>query len=99
MALLEDGSALQIAEQPAYASAVLAVDYLTKINNGEATPKIGDTVTEEGAIWSPATVVESPWADGAYMILASPLVTRDVPVDDQTAVGEPAEQSLAVSRG
>ena len=82
LALLQDGSALAIAEQPAYASAVLAVDYLTKMNNGEETPQIGDTVTEEGAIWSPAQVVESPWADGAYMILASPLVPTDVPVDD-----------------
>ena len=82
LALLQDGSALQIAEQPAYASAVLAVDYLTDMNNGKATPKVGDTVTEEGAIWSPAQVVDSQWADGAYVILASPLVPRDVPVDD-----------------
>jgi ribose transport system substrate-binding protein len=83
LVLLQDGSALQIAEQPAYASAVLAVDYLTDMNNGKPTPKVGDTVTEAGAIWSPANVVKSPWADGAYVILASPLVPRDVPVDDQ----------------
>lgn len=81
--LLQEGSALQIAEQPAYASAVLAVDYLTKMNKGEAVPKIGETVTETGAIWSPASVVKSPWADGAYVILASPLVPRDAAVDDQ----------------
>jgi ribose transport system substrate-binding protein len=82
LALINAGEVLAIVEQPALASAELAVRYLTDINKGNPTPQIGDTVTEEGQIWSPAQVVENPWADGAYMILAAPLVPTEVPADD-----------------
>ncbi len=82
LALIEKKEVLGIVEQPAMASAELAVRYLTNINNGEAVPQVGDTVTEEGAIWSPAKVVDNPWADGAYMVLAAPLVPAEVPASD-----------------
>ena len=33
-------------------------------------------------IWSPAPVVDSPWADGAFIKLSAPVVPVDVPLDD-----------------
>lgn len=81
--LIKKGKVLAIVEQPAYDSAQLAVQYLYDICMGNPTPKIGDTVTEEGALWSPAEVVENPWADeGAYVKLRGPIVPTEVDPDD-----------------
>jgi ribose transport system substrate-binding protein len=82
--LINRGKALAIVEQPAFDSAELAVQYLYDIKTGKPTPKIGDTVTKEGALWSPAKVVKNPWAEeGAFLILQGPLVPIDVKADDQ----------------
>lgn len=80
--LIKEGKVLAIVEQPAYDSAQLAVQYLNDELNGKPIPKIGDTVTQEGALWSPAKVVQNPWADGGYMILQGPVVPTDVKPDD-----------------
>ena len=82
LALLQNKEALAIVEQPAKISAEMAVELLTKINRGEDVPQIGDTITEEGMIWSPAPVIDNPWAEGAYIKLSAPLVPTDVPVDE-----------------
>ena len=82
LALLQNKEALAIVEQPAKVSAEMAVELLTKINRGEAVPQIGDTLTEEGMIWSPAPVVDNPWADGAFIKLSAPVVPVDVPIDE-----------------
>lgn len=82
LGLIKSGDVLAIVEQPAMASAELAVRYLVDINEGNEVPQVGDTVTEEDALWSPAKVVDNPWADGAYMILSAPLVPLEVPADD-----------------
>jgi len=38
---------------------------------------------EEGTLWSPAKVIENPWADeGAFMVLQGPLVPIEVDPDD-----------------
>lgn len=80
---IKNDKILAIVGQPALESAQLAVQYLYDINKGNAIPQIGDTVVEEGALWSPAEVVENTWADeGAYMILQGPLVPIDVDTDD-----------------
>ncbi len=82
--LINQGKALAIVEQPAFDSAQMAVQYLYDIKNGNPTPKIGETITKDGALWSPAKVVENPWADeGAFIILQGPLVPTDVKADDQ----------------
>ncbi|MEW5783896.1 MAG: sugar ABC transporter substrate-binding protein [Bacillota bacterium] len=80
--LIKEGKILAIVGQPAYDSALLAVEYLYNINKGLPVPQIGDTVVQEGALWSPAEVVENPWADeGAFMILNAPLVPIEVDAD------------------
>lgn len=81
--LINQGKALAIVEQPAFDSAEMAVQYLYDIKNGKPTPKIGDTITKEGALWSPAKVVQNTWAEeGAFIILQGPLVPTDVKADD-----------------
>lgn len=81
--LLQEGKMLAVVEQPAYDSAALAVEYLYKIKKGEAIPKIGDTVKQEGALWAPAKVIKNPWADeGAFMVLQGALVPTEVKPDD-----------------
>ena len=81
--LIKQGKILAIVEQPALSSAELAVQYLYNMNTGRDIPKIGETVVEEGALWSPAKVIKNPWADeGAFMILQAPLVPLEVSPDD-----------------
>jgi ribose transport system substrate-binding protein len=81
--LIKQGKVRAIVEQPALDSAELAVEYLYNMKKGLYVPKIGDTVTREGALWSPAEVVKNPWADeGAFMILRAPLVPIECSVDD-----------------
>jgi len=80
--LIKQGKLLAVVEQPAYDSAQLAVQYLYDELNGKPIPKIGDTVTQSGALWSPAKVVQNPWAEGGYMILQGPVVPTQVKADD-----------------
>jgi len=83
MQLIKEGKVLAIVEQPALDSAELAVQYLYDLKTGKEIPKIGDTVTQENALWSPAKVIKNPWADeGAYMVLQGPLVPLEVDVDN-----------------
>lgn len=84
MELINQGKVLAIVGQPAMESAELAVQYLYDLKNGKPIPKIGDTVTQENALWSPAKVVKNPWAEeGAFMVLQGPLVPLEVKTDDQ----------------
>lgn len=81
--LLKKGEFTTIVEQPMGISAEMAVELLYKIITKQAgLPKIGDTIIKEGALWSPAEVVESPYADGAYIKLIGPLVPQEVLPDD-----------------
>ena len=81
--LLQQGKLYAVVEQPALDSAMMAVEYLNKMFNGEEIPKVGDTITEEGALWSPAYVIENEFADsGATMILQGPLVPQDCDPND-----------------
>jgi len=84
IALLKEGKLHAVVEQPALSSAVFAVQYLDDLYNGRPIPKIGDTVEEKGALWSPARVIENEHADeGATMILQGPLVPQEVSPDDE----------------
>lgn len=81
--MIKEGKIMAIVGQPALESARLAVQYLYDIKQGKEIPKIGDTVVEENALWSPAKVVKNPWADeGAFMVLQGPLVPIEVSPDD-----------------
>jgi ribose transport system substrate-binding protein len=81
--LLKKGEVTSIVEQPIGVSAEMAVELLNKIITKQpGLPKIGDTIIQEGAVWSPAAVIESPYADGAYIKLTGPLVPQEVLPDD-----------------
>jgi len=81
--LMKAGKLYAVVEQPALDSAIKAVRYLDMMFKGQAIPKIGDTVVEEGALWSPAYVIENEYADsGATMILQAPLVPQDADVNN-----------------
>ncbi|MDR1021169.1 MAG: sugar ABC transporter substrate-binding protein [Synergistaceae bacterium] len=82
--LIKQKKVLGIVEQPAYDSAYMVVGYLVDILKGNPVPKIGETIAQEGALWSPAAVIENPWADeGAFIVLNSPLVPQEAGPDDE----------------
>lgn len=81
--LIKKGKMLGAVAQPAYDSAALAVRFLVDKLRGNPVPRIGDTLTEDGALWSPAKVIKNPWAeDGAFIVLQGPLVPSEVSPDD-----------------
>lgn len=81
--LLNKGKLYAVVEQPALDSAILAVRYLNDIFNGVKIPEVGDKVEQEGALWSPAQVIENEFADGGRtMILQGPLVPQEVSPDN-----------------
>ena len=83
MELLKQGKLYAVVEQPALDMIQMCIEYMNMIFNGEEIPQVGDVIEEEGALWSPATVIENEFADsGATMILQSPLVPQECPVDD-----------------
>ncbi len=81
--LIKEGKIRAIVGQPALDSAELAVQYLYDLKTGKDIPKVGDIVEQENALWSPARVIENPWADeGAFMVLQGPLVPIEVKADN-----------------
>ncbi|MHC2994644.1 MAG: sugar ABC transporter substrate-binding protein [Candidatus Atribacteria bacterium] len=80
--LIKKGKISAIVGQPALASGELAVQYLYDLCHGKDIPKIGDTVVEEGALWSPAVILENPRCEGAFMRLQGPLVPLELSPDD-----------------
>jgi len=80
--LIKEGKAYAIVNQPAYDSAVLAVQYMWALNHGKPIPKVGDVVKAENALWSPAEVLKNPRCEGAFMKLQGPVVPVQVPADD-----------------
>ena len=80
--LIKEGKVYAIVGQPAMVSAELAVDYLFKLNHGKPIPKIGEVVTEKGALWSPAEILQNPRCEGAFMKLQGPVIPLEVKPDD-----------------
>lgn len=80
--LIKAGQFHAIVNQPCLAMGELSVQYLYDILKGNPTPKIGDTITEPGALWSPAPVIKNWHADGAFVNLYGPLVPQEVKPDD-----------------
>jgi ribose transport system substrate-binding protein len=80
--VIEAGDYSNVLEQPAMPSAEFALDLLYKIATGQPVPKEGDKIVQEGAIWSPAEVVNNPYCPGLYMILQGPMVPSEVSPTD-----------------
>jgi ribose transport system substrate-binding protein len=81
--LIKQKKVLGIVEQPAYDSAYMAVSYLADKLAGKPVPRIGDTITKEGALWSPASVIKNPWTDeGAFIVMQGVLVPQEIDPDD-----------------
>ncbi|ATW24958.1 sugar ABC transporter substrate-binding protein [Candidatus Formimonas warabiya] len=84
---IKEGKVLATVEFPGYDCANLAVKYIDDMNQGIPLPKIGDTITKEGAIWSPAVVedikTQSPNADGLYLAVQGKLIPTEVSADDE----------------
>ena len=83
--LLQEGKLYAVVEQPALDAAILAVEYIHDMFEGEPLPEIGDTITEEGALWSPARIEKNTYAEeGRTMIIQAPLIPQECdPTDPQ----------------
>ncbi|MBR2782917.1 MAG: sugar ABC transporter substrate-binding protein [Firmicutes bacterium] len=82
--LLQQGKLYAVVEQPALDSAIMAVRYMGDLFEGKALPAVGDTVEEDGALWSPAQVLDNEYADsGLTMILQGPLCPQEVAPDSE----------------
>lgn len=83
--LLQKGKLYAVVEQPALDAAILAVEYIHDMFEGKALPEIGDTVEEEGALWSPAQVIENTYCDeGRTLLIQAPLIPQECdPADPQ----------------
>lgn len=81
--LIMKGEFSAIVGQPIFVSGEMCVELLYKIITGQPVPKAGDTIIEDGAIWSPAEVMVNPEkAEGLYIELNAPLVPQVVSADD-----------------
>ncbi len=80
--LIRNNEVLGIVAMPAYAPARMAVELLYKLRTGEAVPQQGDVLSDPEAIWSPARVIVSPWADGLVIEMQAPIVPLEIGVDD-----------------
>lgn len=83
--LLQEGKLYAVVEQPALDAAILAVEYIHDMFEGETLPEIGETVEEEGALWSPAQVIENTYCDeGRTLVIQAPLIPQECdPADPQ----------------
>ena len=83
--LLQEGKLYAVVEQPALDAAILAVEYIHDMFEGKALPEIGDTVEQEGALWSPAQVIENTYCDeGRTLLIQAPLIPQECdPADRQ----------------
>jgi len=80
--LIKQGKISAIVAQPIAAGAELAVQYLYDLCQGKDIPNIGDTIVQEGALWSPAPVLKNPRCEGGFMRLNGALVPLEVSPDD-----------------
>jgi len=79
---IREGKISAIVAPPAREVAELSVQYLYDLKHGKKIPQIGDTVVEEGAVWSPAKVVPNPYCEGGFMKIKGALIPWEVSPDD-----------------
>ncbi|MCX5973936.1 MAG: sugar ABC transporter substrate-binding protein [Coprothermobacterota bacterium] len=83
LVLLQNDEFFCMTEQPCLAEGEMAVELLYKILTNQPTPKEGDTIVEEGAIWSPAEVVNNTaGAEGLDIKLLSAFCPQEVSPTD-----------------
>lgn len=86
MDYIRDGKVLACVAFCGYDYGYLATKYLNDSINGVPLPKVGDVIEEEGALWSPAKVLDikevAPDAVGLYLDVNGPLVPTEVSPDD-----------------
>ena len=81
--LLKEGKLYAVVEQPALDAAILAVEYIHDVFEGEALPEVGETVTEEGALWSPASVIDNTYCEeGRTLLIQAPLIPQECDPSD-----------------
>jgi ribose transport system substrate-binding protein len=81
--LIKEGKIYTIVQQPALVAAEMGTDLLYKLVTKKGDlPKEGDTITEAGMLWSPATVIINPRADGLQIKLNAPAVPFEADPDD-----------------
>ena len=81
--LLQEGKLYAVVEQPALDAAILAVEYIHDLFEGKDLPEIGATVEEEGALWSPAKVIENTYCDeGKTLLIQAPLIPQECDPSD-----------------
>ncbi len=82
--LIKQGKLYCAVEQPALDSAIMAIELFDKIFQGKTAelPKDGDTLTQEGALWSPAVVKPNDDCEGLQIVMAGPLCPQEVGPDD-----------------
>lgn len=82
--LIKQGKLYCAVEQPALDSAIMAIELFDLIFQGKTDelPKVGDTITEEGALWAPAQVLENESCEGKQIVMAGPLCPQEVDPDD-----------------
>jgi ABC-type sugar transport system substrate-binding protein len=73
LAAIRDGFSDEASSQPLPDFGVVIADYIQKVLNGEAIAE--GTVTQDGALWSPAQIVKSE--TGFMMNLATTMVTKE----------------------
>ncbi|MDO5133547.1 MAG: substrate-binding domain-containing protein, partial [Eubacteriales bacterium] len=84
--LLQEGKLYAVVEQPALDAAILAVRYIHDYFEGTPLPEVGETVTEEGALWSPATIEKNTYVGedngSRTMIIQAPLIPQECDPSD-----------------
>ncbi|MEG1884374.1 MAG: sugar ABC transporter substrate-binding protein [Clostridia bacterium] len=82
--LIKQGKLYCAVEQPALDSAIKAIELFDLIIQGKTDelPKAGETLIEEGALWSPAEVKKNDDCEGLQIIMAGPMCPQDVKFDD-----------------
>ena len=84
--LLQEGKLYAVVEQPALDAAILAVEYIHDYFEGVPLPEVGDTVEQEGALWSPATIEANTYVGedngSRTMIIQAPLIPQECDPSD-----------------
>jgi len=81
--LIKEGKIYSIVQQPAMVAAELGVQLLYDIVTGKKDlPQLGQVITKENALWSPAKIFNNPRCEGLMMKLNAPIIPFDAKPDD-----------------
>lgn len=82
--LIKQGKLYCAIEQPSLASGQLAIEMFDLILSGKTDelPKDGDTITREGEVWSPASVMPNDDCEGLQIVTQAPMCPQEISPDD-----------------